>query len=229
MAVGFPRRVFKPTIVLAAIPLLAIQSALLHAQSQGCLACHCGIEAMHPEAKLSCVDCHGGNEAGTTTATAHVAKPELRAEDERVLPLEKDLGWIRFRNPMDLRVADRTCGACHASVVQSLRASLHGTTAGHLSDGYYEAGLLKEPGSKYSVFAQAHSPLPGGDVDQLIQVPAFQERLPRDQLATHYTDLSRKECMQCHLFSQGRAVRGRVGFDGDYRGAGCAACHVQYT
>ena len=29
--------------------------------------------------------------------------------------------------------------------------------------------------------------------------------------------------MQCHLWSQGRAVRGRVGFDGEYRGAGCAS------
>ena len=35
--------------------------------------------------------------------------------------------------------------------------------------------------------------------------------------------------MQCHLWSEGRAVRGRVGFDGDYRGQGCAACHVAYS
>ena len=47
-------------------------------------------------------------------------------------------------------------------------------------------------------------------------------------LASHFPDLIRKECMQCHLWSQGRAVRGRVGFDGEYRGAGCAACHVPY-
>lgn len=212
-------------VIVLAIPLLQEGAA----GDQGCLQCHAGIEAMHPQASLTCVDCHGGNPSGTTASAAHVSPPAARGEDERVLPLDRDLAWIRFRNPMDLRVADRTCGTCHASSVASLRASLHGTTAGHLSDGYYEVGLLEEPGSRYSVFPQSGAPLPGGDVEQLVQVPPFQDRLPRDQLATHYTDLARKECMQCHLYSQGRAVRGRIGFDGDYRGAGCAACHVEYT
>ena len=71
--------------------------------------------------------------------------------------------------------------------------------------------------------------MPGGAVNRLVQVPKFQDQLPETDLATHYTDLARKECMQCHLWSQGRAVRGRVGFDGDYRGEGCAACHVTYA
>ena len=35
--------------------------------------------------------------------------------------------------------------------------------------------------------------------------------------------------MQCHLYSVGRAVDGRLGMDGDYRGEGCAACHVTYA
>ena len=35
--------------------------------------------------------------------------------------------------------------------------------------------------------------------------------------------------MRCHLWSRGRAVRGRAGMDGDYRGEGCSACHVPYT
>ena len=184
---------------------------------------------MHPSASLGCVDCHGGNEAGRTKREAHVEPPAARAEDERVLPLDADPAWIQFRNPMDLRVAERTCAACHPSAYANLRASLHGTTAGHLSDGYYEMGLLPERGSRYSVFPEKRAPKPGGALKGLVQVPPFQERLPRDELATHYTDLARKECMQCHLWSQGRAVRGRVGFDGDYRGAGCAACHVAYS
>ncbi len=195
----------------------------------GCLACHEGIEEMHPGADLGCVDCHGGNEAGRAKLEAHVPPPTTRGEDERVLPLDADPAWIQFRNPMDLRVAERTCGSCHPSAYANLRASLHGTTAGHLSDGYYEMGLLPERGSRYSVFPESRAPKPGGAVDGLVQPPPFQDRLPRDELATHYTDLARKECMQCHLWSQGRAVRGRVGFDGDYRGAGCAACHVAYS
>jgi len=194
----------------------------------GCLACHQGIEEMHPEASLSCVDCHGGNGAATTKEEAHVKRPAAEAGDERVVPLDRDLPWVQFQNPMDLRVARKICGDCHEQSVDHLLASLHGTTAGHLSDGYYEMGLFPERGSRYSVFPQADAPLPGGEVDRLVQPPPFQERLPRDQLSTHYTDLARKECMQCHLWSPGRAVRGRVGFDGDYRGSGCAACHVLY-
>ena len=208
----------------------AQDSPVTAARAQGaCLTCHAGIEDMHPSAKLGCVDCHGGNESGTTKLEAHVAPPSTRGEDERVLPLDADLAWLRFRNPMDLRVAERTCGGCHPSAYANLRACLHGTTAGHLSDGYYEMGLFPERGSRYSVFPVDDSPLPGGEVRELTQPPSFQDRLPRDELATHYTDLARKECMQCHLWSQGRAVRGRVGFDGDYRGAGCAACHVPYA
>jgi Ca2+-binding EF-hand superfamily protein len=184
---------------------------------------------MHPEAGLSCVDCHGGDAKATTEAQAHVREPAVRIEDERVLPLDRDLDWIRFRNPMDLRVAGRTCGTCHAESCANLRASLHGTTAGHLSDGYYEMGLFSKRGSRYSVLPESNPPAKGGAIDELVQVPPYQERLPRDEIATHFTDLARKECMQCHLWSQGRGVRGRVGFDGDYRGAGCAACHVQYA
>lgn len=194
-----------------------------------CLQCHQGIEAMHPSASLGCTDCHGGNGAGSTKLEAHVRAPTIRVEDERVLPLDQDLAWIQFQNPMDLRVAEHTCGACHPSAYSHLAASLHGTTAGHLSDGYYEMGLFPERGSRYSVFPVARAPESGGGVRSLVQPPPFQDRLPRDQLATHYTDLARKECMQCHLWSQGRAVRGRVGFDGDYRGGGCAACHVAYA
>src|SRR6185295_4613226 len=58
------------------------------------------------------------------------------------------------------------------------------------------------------------------------QVPPARETTAHADLAAHFTDLPRKECMQCHLWSEGRSVRGRVGFDGDYRGEGCAACHV---
>lgn len=198
-------------------------------RGDGCVACHAGIEEMHPEAGLSCVDCHGGDASAATAAQAHVREPVVKIEDERVLPLDRDLEWIRFRNPMDLRIVDRTCGTCHAESCANLRASLHGTTAGHLSDGFYEMGLLPKRGSRYSVFPESRAPKKGGAAAELVQVPPFQDRLPRDEIATHFTDLARKECMQCHLWSQGRGVRGRVGFDGDYRGAGCAACHVSYA
>src|SRR5678816_2674948 len=80
-------------------------------------------------------------------------------------------------------------------------------------------GVLEKRGSAFSVF-------PSGPFRQ---VPAFQKKNGSPELGTHFTDLARKECLQCHLWSTGRAVRGRVGFDGDYRGEGCAACHVEYA
>lgn len=197
--------------------------------ASSCETCHQGIEAMHPEAFLSCVDCHGGDPQAPTADRAHVRAPKVRIEDERLPPIDRDLAWVQFHNPADLRVVDRTCGTCHERIVEELRASLHGTTAGHLSDGYYEVGALPERGSRYAVFAQSSAPRPGGAVERLVQVPPHQGRSSADRLAEHYGDLPRKECLQCHLWSDGRAVRGRVGFDGDYRGSGCAACHVAYA
>jgi len=191
----------------------------------GCITCHAGIEEMHPEARLSCTDCHGGNPAARTLEGAHVAARRGAGADERVAGLDEDLAWRRFQNPMDLRVAQTVCGECHPKAVKHLKLSLHGTTAGHLSDGYYEAGLLPEKGSAYSVFPVR---APDGELE-FTQLPKLRSDAPFDKLASHYPDLPRKECMQCHLYSRGRAVRGRVGFDGDYRGEGCAACHVLYA
>ncbi len=194
-----------------------------------CVECHAGIEDMHPLAFLSCVDCHGGDSSQRQKQQAHVQSLLSDKKDERVAPLDEDLAWRRFKNPMDLRVVDRTCGECHSDLVQHLESSLHGTTAGHLSDGYYEVGLLDKKESLYGVFAVPKWKNSKGPLESLLQVPPFRDRSPTTELATHYTDLARKECMQCHLWSEGRAVRGRVGFDGDYRGEGCAACHVEYT
>src|SRR6187549_2760848 len=75
------------------------------AAASGCVACHAGIEDMHPAAHLSCVDCHGGKESAARKEDAHVSAPAGAGADERVVPLEQDLAWRRFQNPMDLRVA----------------------------------------------------------------------------------------------------------------------------
>ncbi len=198
-------------------------------EGNGCVSCHTGIEDMHPAAALSCVDCHGGNANTSNKLEAHIKPPPGQDKDERVAPQEEDLAWRRFRNPMDLRVARLVCGGCHESEVRNVHTSLHATTAGHLSDGYYEMGLAPKKGSTFSVFNVPSHLAEPGDVTALTQVPPFRESGQRNSISSHYGDLARKECMQCHLWSEGRAVRGRVGFDGDYRGEGCAACHVPYS
>jgi hypothetical protein len=199
------------------------------APASSCVRCHTGIEDMHPGQNLSCTDCHGGNATADKQRDAHVQPQRTPPGDERVAGREDDLAWRRFVNPMDLRVAATTCGTCHEDIVKHVEMSLHGTTAGHLSDGYYEMGLQKEKGSTFSVFPVPAGAAKPGDVESLAQIPPHNDRLPRDALAGHFSDLTRKECVQCHLWSTGRAVRGRVGFDGDYRGEGCAACHVRYA
>jgi hypothetical protein len=208
-------------------PLAASSGA--NAEDSGCVSCHEGIEPMHPQAELSCVDCHGGDGASRNKLEAHAKPPPGNGKDERVADPDADLSWRRFRNPMDLRVAKLACGPCHEEQVRNVHTSLHATTAGHLSDGYYEMGLAPQKGSTFSVFNVPAHLAKAGDVKELVQVPPFRESGPREQIATHFADLARKECMQCHLWSEGRAVRGRVGFDGDYRGEGCAACHVPYA
>lgn len=227
------------TIAVGLYGLLAVVPALFGGggprgslpRDEGCLSCHEGIEAMHPEAQLSCVDCHGGDPEARTTKLAHVQPAGDPPGDERTLPLGYDPAWVQFVNPMDMRIVHKTCGECHSDLCEDLELSLHGTTAGHVSDGFYEMGLVDEPGSRYSVFSISdRNAEPGGLVDALLQAPEFEARKadPTD-IGTYFPDLVRKECMQCHLYSEGRAVRGRLGFDGDYRGSGCAACHVAYA
>lgn len=199
------------------------------APDDGCRHCHEGIESMHPAAELSCVDCHGGDGSTRLKLEAHARPPANAGVDERVAPQDQDFAWRRFRNPMDLRIAKLTCGPCHEREVANVHTSLHATTAGHLSDGYYEMGLTPKKGSTFAVFNVPSHLAEPGDVSELLQVPQYKGGGPSDRISSHYGDLARKECMQCHLWSEGRAVRGRVGFDGDYRGEGCAACHVPYA
>ena len=136
----------------------------------GCLRCHERLEAMHPKAELSCTDCHGGDGQAKIREEAHVPRPRSRGEDESVARLDEDLAWRRFKNPMDLRVVDRTCAPCHDLDVHDLLTSLHGTTAGHLSDGYYEMGHFKQKGSRFSVFEPPDPTVKGGAVTSLKQV-----------------------------------------------------------
>lgn len=196
-----------------------------------CRACHAGIEEMHPWQPLGCVLCHGGNGSKPTQQEAHV-RPQLGwPQDERVVARGFDPDFVRFRDPGDLRVVGETCGACHAEEVERLGQSLHGTTAGHLNDGLYENGLLDKRESKYSIFAVDASTTAGAPhaLSRLEDIERL--RVPREPrtIGDHFADLPRKACMQCHLWSQGVAVPGRLGQDGLYRGAGCAACHVTYA
>lgn len=186
---------------------------------------------MHPWEALSCTDCHGGNGDAETKDVAHVQPKRTPPGDERVLPLDYDPAWLRFRNPSNMRVLDQTCGQCHATACADLARSLHGSTAGHLCDGMYEAGILPQRGSKFGMVAieAGGDPVTPPAQARLDALPGYDPREPQGLFATHYRDLVPKNCVRCHLYAPGIAVRGRLGLDGDYRSEGCAACHVTYA
>jgi len=198
--------------------------------NKGCIVCHEGVEVMHPWDPLSCTDCHGGNGAALDKNKAHVAATRRVANDETTAPLKYDLAYRRFVNPTDLRVVEQTCGRCHAADCETLRKSLHGTTAGHLSDGLYENGVVRSKSKRFAIFAikdedgtvpeHAYKSLPA------IPLPSLGNK---SSIGSHFSDLPRKSCMQCHLYSRGIGLRGRLGQDGWYRSEGCAVCHVPYA
>ncbi|MCZ6571743.1 MAG: hypothetical protein O7C98_01090 [Planctomycetota bacterium] len=195
----------------------------------GCIGCHGGVEVMHPWKALSCTECHGGDGGATTRDRAHVRSSLPVPNDERTPPLNYDLNYRRFANPADLRVINKTCGTCHAEECVALRKSLHGTTAGHLSDGLYENGVIRSRTRRFSMFSvrDEDGTVPEHAYSSMPQIPA-PTFARKDDIGSHFADLPRKSCMQCHLYSRGLGVRGRLGQDGWYRGEGCAACHVTY-
>ncbi|MHC4955690.1 MAG: hypothetical protein ACYTGZ_17705 [Planctomycetota bacterium] len=201
----------------------------LRKADKGCVSCHSAIEVMHPWDPLSCTDCHGGDGNAKEKDDAHVPATRSVPNDERTVGLKVDLKYRRFVNPTDLRVVDITCGKCHSDECANLPKSLHGTTAGHLSDGLYENGVIRNPKKRFAIF-------PVKDDDGIVPEHGYKSMpalpLPTiarpNEIGQHFQDLPRKSCMQCHLYSRGIGLRGRLGQDGWYRSEGCAACHVTY-
>ncbi|HEX5137356.1 MAG TPA: hypothetical protein VFY93_10305 [Planctomycetota bacterium] len=196
----------------------------------GCINCHDGIEEMHPWEALSCTDCHGGDGNSMEKDRAHVRSTRPSPNDETTLPLQYDLAYRRFVNPSDLRVAKEACGRCHADACANTEKSLHGTTAGHLSDGLYENGVTRSKDVRYGIFpvADDDGKVPDKGLRSLPPIP-----LPSISnsggIGEQFSDLPRKSCMQCHLYSRGVGLRGRLGQDGWYRSEGCGACHIVYA
>jgi hypothetical protein len=103
-------------------------------KSRGCLECHAGSEPMHSSKNvvLGCTDCHGGNATpGLTQRKAHVLprnpvfwESSAKPNDSNVLLNHESAEFIQFVNPGDLRVADKTCGPCHAEIVDHVGHSM---------------------------------------------------------------------------------------------------------
>jgi hypothetical protein len=114
-------------------PLAQQSQAEADAKSRGCVECHAGVGDMHntETVKLGCVDCHGGDPATTSKHSAHVQPRFPEAWPASANPVRsytllnhESPEFVRFVNPGDLRVAEFTCGECHAKEVLAVRKSM---------------------------------------------------------------------------------------------------------
>jgi len=127
----------RSTIAPAALPArnwIDQTQAEANAKSVGCLQCHQGVEPMHKSEHvvLGCTDCHGGNAArGLTKEQAHILpkhkefwKTSANPPNSSVWLNHESPEFIRFMNPGDLRVAQQSCGLCHAEIIRNVNHSM---------------------------------------------------------------------------------------------------------
>lgn len=175
-------------------------------QDKGCLSCHDGIERIAETpimGTFACTFCHKGN----------------GEEKNDKLAAHKGM----FANPSDLRVVDNTCGTCHADDVKNSKSSLHATMAGMISSTRYGFGA-QDRKSIYGTYAVSSQLTDRpGSVPKLAQIPKYDPKQPDSATNSSGDDYLRNQCLRCHLWSGGNQATG------DYRGSGCAACHVVYS
>lgn len=134
-----------------AVVLLEQSQTEADRKSAGCLTCHTSTDSatMHSSdaVRLGCVDCHGGNSevhvnAGTGAQSTEYLQAKRKAHPQGRGPLSadksanptraytdwlhEDWNYVRFVNPGDLSVAEKTCGqvGCHTAEVRKVRTSM---------------------------------------------------------------------------------------------------------
>jgi hypothetical protein len=222
-------------------------------QSNGCIECHKGIEdirerssgmmqAILDKAKEAgaegndCVVCHGGNPLASTKEEAHKGTLEYFKKHEGPKAY--------YPYPASPWVNEHTCGMCHPKQVSAQENSLMATEQGKIhgalwgfgaKEGYKHTytnfgGESPDPherlGTKaYKKYMQKLKALePQGFLEETKELPPAPtaSEVEKDPTLSVYTYL-RQECLRCHTGGQGRKRRG------DYRGIGCASCHVPYS
>lgn len=201
--------ILSTIIALMYMTFLSAAPAANNPQDRGCLQCHQGIERtsdVPAMASLSCTFCHRGNPNAKTKEEAHKGM------------------WA---NPSDYRVVDKTCGVCHGDIVSKSKKSLHATMAGMISGTRYDWGAQKTKNAIYDTYAVEDNdgdvPTEKGAVKSLKQIPSYDPTKPMSETNSPADDYLRNQCLRCHLWSSGHER------EGDYRGSGCAACHMIYS
>lgn len=219
---------------------------------------HGGIEEAHPWHPLGCVDCHGGTPRICDGTLLAPSSPDDEPRCDGTWVYDKDLAhvdpgdaprklnaltagdldrvpdaWIRFQNPSDLRVVNTTCGRCHVDAAALTRRSAHALQTGALAIARMRAGLQPTVEPRFAATAQ-RDPNPRADGCTSSSVTRFSPLLidtastePRTAPTPENVQeqLLVQACLGCHLQDSGPITRA----PGSHRGAGCAACHVDYA
>jgi hypothetical protein len=233
----------------------------------GCVVCHMprpseggepvGIENAHPfgDIDLRCTDCHGGDSSSYDQAKAHVDRRDSPKFIKNLTSGQLDRidpAYVQFINPGDLRVANSGCGAassasggtgCHQEIVDKVRRSMMGHTAGEVVIARYRAGVqddaLARVGAKSIVDSKYDSKIPGtidrlkqfdpppprvAMLDSISSTTAATSTLAHQLYAEIQDDYMAKSCFRCHLWDFGENR-----FRADFRSSGCSACHMLYN
>ncbi len=206
----------------------------------GCMTCHAGIEPIreHNSEMMQqiyakgkamgdpngCIVCHNGNVEAT---------------------INKDIAHKDYiKKPGSVWVYDQTCGLCHQDHTYAMHRSLMQTEAGKIQGALWGWGAITgyeviygnydidDPDGKTPIFGtkkykeymhRLMEKYPNNFPDSLIQLPDPDveniEQHPEQAVFTYL----RTECLRCHVGVQGVQRRG------DFRGTGCAACHIPYS
>ena len=232
------------------ILLVLLLTASAFAQNS-CLKCHEGIadirdrdsQMMHKILEVAdkagatgndCIVCHGGNPNATEKEEAH--KGTLAYFKNHKGPK------AFYPSPTSPWINQNTCGMCHKEQVDAQWNNLMATEGGKIhgaiwgfgaKEGYNHTyanfdikNIHKRIGTEaYRKYMQTLSQKePQGFPKKQIQLPPAPtaEEVEQDPTLSVYTYL-RQECLRCHTGGKGRYRRG------DYRGIGCAACHIPYS
>ena len=179
-----------------------------------------GVELGDPN---GCVVCHAGNPKTHKLEDAH-----------------KDM----IRYPASPWVIDKTCGQCHSEYVYATERNLMMTEAGKIQgtlwgwkaqtgyDATFANYDVNDPDGPRPIFGtevykeymlKLKEQFPNNFPDSMVQLP----EVNFDSLHAHPEQAAltyiRGECQRCHTGVKGAQRRG------DYRGMGCASCHVPYS
>ncbi len=128
-----------------------------------CVGCHIGCGDPHPSGRVaSCVHCHGGDASKSDILGAHAAptfpkdwQGSGNPERPYMLTLEESQAWVQFVNPGDLRVANKTCGPCHADETLQVMKSLMATSQHFWGTVTYANGIVS---TKRSILGESYGP-----------------------------------------------------------------------